>query len=38
MGVAPRNCGATPLLFVSEGIGETRFPLVPRSKSPQNPL
>ena len=33
MGVAPRSYGATPLLIVSVGIGETRSPLVPRSKS-----
>ncbi len=33
MGVAPRSCGATPLLIVSVGIGETRSSLVPRSKS-----
>ena len=33
MGVAPRSYGTTPLLIVSVGIGETRSPLVPRSKS-----
>ena len=33
MGVAPRSYGATPLLIVSVGIGETRSSLVPRSKS-----
>ena len=33
MGVALCSCGATPLFIVSVGIGETRSPLVPRSKS-----
>ena len=38
MGVAPRSCGATPLFIVSVGIGETRFPLVPRSFLARFPL
>ena len=33
MGVAPRIAVQLPCFFVSEGIGETRSPLVPRSKS-----